>query len=90
MRLGLTNQIVDDSDSKLCDFDRQFRLLISVRFKIQRRIRMDNRDFDIKSIKFDLFLIKIDLFQYIFDKNIKFNQPNVELFNKKQQFINLK
>ena len=53
MPLGLTNQIVNDSDSKPADFNRQFR---------SDSISNDDRDFDIKLIKFDLFLIKINHF----------------------------
>ena len=69
MWLGLTNRMVDDSDSKPADFDRRFRSDSRSNdvFEIQRRIQIDDRDFDIKLIKFDLFSIKIDLFRYIFN-----------------------
>ena len=43
-----------------------FRSLITVRFKIQRQIRIDDFNFDLNLIKFDLFSIKIYLFKYIF------------------------
>ena len=59
MWLGLTNQIVDDSDSKPANFDRRFRSDSKYNDESELAIAI--------LIWFDLFLIKIDQFRSDFD-----------------------
>ena len=62
----------------------QIKSSISVRFKIQWQIWVEDRDFDLNSIIFwlklitlDLLLIKINHYWSIFDKKIKKDRQNV-------------
>ena len=86
MRLGLTNRIVDDSDSKPADFDCQFRSSISVQFKIQQRIRIGGCNFDLNSIIFDL---NRSISIYFWLKDLK-RPSKCRFFNQKQRLINQK
>ena len=58
MRLGPTNRIVVDSDSKAVDFDRGITLIRILTIKIESTISI----FDINQSKIDLFSIKSTFF----------------------------
>ena len=64
-----------------------FRSSLSVRFKIQRRILIGDRNFDLNSIYFQLKLITLDLFLiYVWLKDQKW-PSKCQLINRKRWII---
>ena len=65
----------------------RFRSSITVRFRIQQRIQIDDGYFDLNSISFDLFSIKIDHFWSIFHQKIEKDSPNVDSLIENNDYI---
>ena len=81
MRLGVSNRIV------VVESEIRIRSSNLVRFKIKRRIRVDDRDFDIYSIYFWLKLITFDLFSMYFWLKDRKRLSKCRLVKQKRQII---